>query len=592
MNSFAAQPTNLAVLMLTGALSSCIIPAATCVAQSPTEQSSTAAACSKLLSLSIPNTTITIAAEYPAGPSPVANGQNAIRAGAGRGGNGPGGPGGPGAAGAGQNTANGGGVNGPGGPPPAGGQNNPPNGGGGGRGGLTAPICRVAGSIKPTPVSDIRFEVWMPVSGWNGKYEGVGNGGVAGSISYGPVMQAVNKGYASGSTDTGHQGSGLDGSWEFDNPQLVEDFVHNSQHLTAQAAKAIVKAYYSKPPEHSYFVGCSNGGGQGMNEVQRYPDDYDGIVDGDAASYLTHEWPGELYPAWLAQSDAKGFISKLPALHAAVVSKCDKIDGVEDGLLQDPRKCDFDPATIQCAAGTDTASCLTPPQVEWVKKIYRGVQDPTTGKTFWPGSAYGSELTWSTHISPASAVLPPASYMRAFVFHDRDWVYTDPNFSFDNAAGLKALNAASAKIGPTLDAINPDLSPFEKKGGKIIFYHGWSDADISPMNIVNYYQQLVSNVGGSKNEAAALHKTEEFARLFMVPGMAHCGGGEGPNSFDALGALNDWVEHGKAPDQIIASRMTNGKATRTRPLCPFPQVAKYKGSGSIDEAENFACVAP
>jgi feruloyl esterase len=328
-----------------------------------------------------------------------------------------------------------------------------------------------------------------------------------------------------------------------------------------------------------------------MQEAQRFPDDYDGIVNGDAARDLTHEWAGELYPAWIARSDQQGLVAKMPALHAAVLAKCDKIDGLEDGLIEEPAKCDFDPATIQCAPGVDNESCLTPTQVEWVRKIYRGIVDRATGNVFWPGPALGSELQWHDHIHPDTLVLP-LNYMRSFVYLDPNWMYTDPSFSFDTVEGLKALNDASAKFGPVLDADNPDLRAFEKHGGKIIFYHGLSDNAISSASMIAYYKRVVATVGASQNSAAALKKAEGFARLFTVPGMAHCGGGEGPNQFDALGALDEWVEHGNAPDQIIASRVIDGKTMRTRPLCPYPQVAKYKGSGSIDEAQNFVCAAP
>ena len=504
-------------------------------------------ACTALSSLALPDTTITTAEEYPVGvnPAPV-----------------------------------------------------PPKTNGAMTGVLSVPICRVAGTIKPTTVSNIRFEVWMPVLGWNGKYNGVGNGGTAGFIAYSSMDRALKLGYATGSTDTGHVAPEADGSWMLGHPELVLDFAQRSQHLTAQAAKVIVKAYYGKPAEHAYFTGCSNGGGQGMQEAQRFPGDYDGIVNGDGARNLTHEWPGELYPAWLARSDQQGLIDKLPALHTAVLAKCDKLDGVQDGLIENPATCDFDPSTMQCTAGTDNASCLTPTEVEWVKKIYRGIQDPVTGKSFWPGPAKGSELDWNRKIHPFLAnaapgsVLLPQSYMRSFVYLDAAWEYTDPAFSFDSASGVKSLVAASNKFGPILDADNPDLRPFEKRGGKIIMYHGWSDPDIAPSSMIQFYQHIVATFGGSTNEAAALNKTQDFARLFMVPGMGHCGGGEGPNSFDALSALDEWVVHDKVPEQIVASRMKDGKAIRTRPLCPYPRVAKYKGSGSTDEAQNFACTAP
>ncbi len=498
-------------------------------------QSQTAASCAKLSSLALPNTIITTAMEYPAGANPVPAPQGTT---------------------------------------------------GAMRGTLAASMCRIAGTIKSTPVSNIRFEVWMPVTGWNGKYNGVGNGGVAGFIAYNAMQTALNRGYASGSTDTGHQGSQLDGSWMLNNPELVMDFAQRSQHLTAVNAKAIVKAYYGKAAEHSYFTGCSNGGGQGMQEAQRFPDDYDGIVNGDGARDLSHEWPGELYPAWVAQSDQQGLVSKLPVLHAAVLAKCDKLDGVQDGVLEDPKKCDFDPASIKCAVGADNMSCLTSAQVDQVKDIYRGIKDPTTGKIFWPGPAMGSELRWDAKIHPA-AVLLPQSYMRSFVYLDPKWEYKDPAFSFDSLAGVKALDVASAKF-TLLDADNPDLRPFEKNGGKILMYHGWSDPDIAPTSMIDYYERVVATVGGSHSDKA-LAKTQDFARLFMVPGMGHCGGGEGPNSFDALGALADWVEHGHAPEKMIASRLNNGAVVRSRPLCPYPKTAVYNGSGSTDDSTSFSC---
>ena len=226
-----------------------------------------------------------------------------------------------------------------------------------------------------------------------------------------------------------------------------------------------------------------------------------------------------------------------------------------------------------------------------MKKITHGLQDPTTGKLFWPGPAAGSELRWDRKIQPKILALPQ-NYIRSFVYRDPNWEYTNPTFSFESAAAMKALDEASAKYGPVLDADNPDLRPFARHGGKMVLYHGWGDADIAPASIISFYERVVATVGGSQNHAAALNKTEEFARLFMVPGMGHCGDGEGPNSFDALGALENWVEHGKAPDRIIASRMNGGKTERTRPLCPYPQIATYKGSGSTDDAQNFFCAVP
>ena len=521
-----------------GALLFCASLASAQATEIPTPATPAAGACASLTSLALPDTRITAASEYPAGVNPV----------------------------------------------PA-----PPRTTGALKSPLSVAVCRVQGTIRPTPVSNIRFELWLPVSGWNGKYNGVGNGGVAGFINYSAMKEPLERGYAAGSTDTGHELSELDGSWMMDHPELVMDFAQRSQHLTVLAAKAIVKAYYGQAPAHAYFTGCSNGGGQAMQESQRFPTDYDGIVVGNAARFLTHEWPGELQPAWLARSDQAGLISKLPALNAAVLAQCDRLDGVPDGVIEDPSRCRFDPATLQCPAGVDNARCLTAQQVEWVRKIYRGIVDPQSGKVFWPGLAAGSELGWDAKIHPPMVLLPQ-NYMQVFVYRNLNWQYTDPGFSFESPAGLAALNAASTKYGSILDADDADLRPFEKSGGKIIFYHGWNDPNIAPANIIQYYQRVVSTAGGSGADAA--ERTARFARLFMAPGMGHCGGGPGPNSFDALGALDEWVAHGHAPEKIVASHSTQGVVDRTRPLCPYPQTAVYRGAGSTNEAANFTCATP
>ncbi len=442
-------------------------------------------------------------------------------------------------------------------------------------------FCRVVGVVQPS----IKFEVWLPsTSGekkWNGKFNGVGNGGLAGFIAYDAMMQSLVRGYATASTDTGHVDKIGDDSWALDE-NLRVDFASRSIHMTAVAAKAMIKAYYNQDPQYSYFTGCSGGGGQALSEAQRYPADYNGIVAGAPANFPTHLWPGELYAAWVTHRDEASRIpnEKLSLITNAAIEACDGLDGVKDGVIDDPRWCNFDPANIQCS-GEDGPNCLTAAQVDSVRKIYEGAKDPSTGKGFWYGYEKSSETQWPGHIN--TPFNTPISYFKYMLLKDPNWDWK--KFSFSDPKSFAFMEDASKKLGPVLDSTNPDLAPFEKRGGKLILYHGWLDQNISPRNTVQYFESVQKTMGGAR-------KTDDFVRLFMAPGMAHCSGGPGPNTMDTLGSLEQWVEKGKAPDQIIASHSTAGKVDRTRPLCPYPQVAKYKGTGSIDDAANFVCTAP
>jgi feruloyl esterase len=441
-------------------------------------------------------------------------------------------------------------------------------------------FCRVIGIVQPA----INFEVWLPpASGdkpWNGKFNGVGNGGLAGSISYDGMMQSLTRGYATASTDTGHVDKMGNDSWALDE-KLVVDFASRSIHMTAVAAKAIIRAYYNQEPQYSYFTGCSGGGGQALSEAQRYPADYNGIVAGAPANFPTHMWPGELYAAWVTHRDPANLIpnEKLPLITNAVLAACDGLDGVKDGVIDDPRHCSFDPAKLQCS-GQDGPDCLTAAQADSVKKIHEGLKDPSTGKLFWYGYEMSSETLWPSHIN--SPFGPPLSYLKYMAFKDPGWDWK--SFSFGDPKNFALLNEASRRLGPILDSTNPNLAEFKKRGNKLIMYHGWIDQNISPRNSIKYFEEVEKTMGGKK-------QTEEFLRLFMAPGMAHCSGGPGPNKLDALASLEQWVEKGKAPDQIIATRSTDGNVDRARPLCPYPQVAKYKGSESIDDAANFVCTS-
>lgn len=479
--------------------------------------------------------------------------------------------------------------------------------------GATPPIdttaCRVAGSIRPTSDSDIRFEVWMPASGWNGKFLSAGEGGFAGTINYGGIAGALRRGYAGGSTDTGHVGGNAD--FAPGHPEKVTDYGWRGKHLQAARSKDIIRAFYGQPAKHSYFSSCSNGGRQALMEIQRFPEDYDGVIVGAPAHHWTHHLSGFLWneQALFNTPGAHVSTTKLQAIQAATLATCDALDGVRDGVVEDPRRCRFDPASIACPAGTDGPSCLTPPQVGAVRKIMQGPRNPRTGRQIYPGyftSAAGEPASWPLWITGPN--VPGASVQGFFGngFYGR-MVYEVPvpgvwdfsTFNFDSD-----LAFTDTKTARTMSATETDLSPFRRQNrrGKIIMWHGWEDPAISGVDSVDYYQQV----------AAENKDAKDFFRLFMVPGMLHCGGGPGPNAFgqnlaqtqplsnapehDVLSALERWVEEGKAPKQIIAVKYLNDSPAqgivRTRPLCAYPKAAVYKGKGSTDDAASFKCRKP
>ena len=341
-------------------------------------------------------------------------------------------------------------------------------------------------------------------------------------------------------------------------------------------AKALIQAFYGKSQKLSYWNGCSTGGKQGLTEAQRYPQDYDGIIAGAPANFMIHLHVWSLWVAQATHKDAQSMIppEKYPAIHKAVLDACDAKDGVRDGLLEDPRLCRFDPQTIECKAG-DGPACLTAPQVAAARQIYSPAVNPRTKKLIFPPLEPGSELQWNILAGPQALSIATDTF-KYIVFNKPDWDYKTLNFDRDVKFADKVDHGLN-------NAINPKLKPFFGHGGKLLMYHGWADPNIAPENSINYYESVQAKVGAAKAAGEM--------RLFMVPGMTHCGGGEGPNVFDSLSALEQWVEKGIAPAQMIASHITPGKADRTRPLCPYPQVAKYKGTGSIDDAVNFTCAA-
>jgi feruloyl esterase len=434
-------------------------------------------------------------------------------------------------------------------------------------------FCRVTATLKPSSDSDIKVEFWLPTSNWNRKLQSVGNGGWAGVISYSALADAVKAGYAGASTDTGHVGGS--GSFALQHPEQLIDFSWRSEHEMTLKAKAVILAFYGSAPRLSYWNGCSTGGRQGLKEAQKFPGDYDGIIAGAPANRTALA----LWAAFAVLKDPASYIpaAKYPVIHQAVLAACDLRDGVKDGLIEDPTRCKFDPKVLLCKNG-DGPSCLTAPQVEAARKLYSAATNPRTGQELFPSVSPGSELNWGVLAAGPDPSAPIFDHYKYVVFKNPAWDWK--TFDFD-----KGIALAEQPENAAMNATDPNLQPFFAHNGKLLIYHGWADTNIAPLNTIKYYKSVMDTLGGTS-------KTSNNVRLFMEPGMGHCGGGEGPNVFDKVGTLEQWVEQGKAPEKIIASHSTAGKVDRTRPLCPYPQVSKYKGAGSIDEASNFACQLP
>ena len=457
--------------------------------------------------------------------------------------------------------------------------------------------CRVTGIITP----EVAFEINLP-DRWNRRFYMTGNGGLAGDALDGPTnpdrTSALTNGFVMARTNTGHDArKEPGGSFAMSHPQKAVDYAYRAVHLTATTSKDITKDYYGRAAAKSYWNSCSNGGRQGLIEAQRFPDDFDGIV---ANAPWVDQTGFTIGAMWNQRALTATPVSaaKMATVADKVMAKCDAIDGLKDGLIDDPRKCTFDPArdVPACAAGTDDVSCLTPAQAAAVAKVYSG--PVSNGKPFFPGFMPGSEAVmpglfgggsgsgsgWSNVIlPPAQPGAKPADFnlaentMKYLVHTPPKPDYDYATFDFDR--DVKMLDAWSAKA----DAKNPDLAKFKDRGGRLLMTYGWSDTILQPMMGVNYYEAALAKNGRS---------TPDFFRLFMVPGMAHCGGGIGPDRHDAMTAIINWVEKGQAPATMVASKVVENKVVRTRPLCAYPQVARYTGTGSIDDAANFRCVAP
>jgi len=451
--------------------------------------------------------------------------------------------------------------------------------------------CLVDGHTA-TPGNEVNFRLALPER-WNGKYYFVGVGGLGGTI--GSLDKGLARGYASASTDTGHQSS--DETWGSNRAKEI-DYGHRGTHVTAVAGKDLTKAFYRQAVQHAYFDGCSNGGRQALMEVQRYPTDFNGIIGGDPATGTPMQVGRVLvYQKMLAKPENFLTAEKIELLSKATLAACDKLDGLEDGLITDPRRCTFKPETLKCS-GPDGPNCLNAGQLDVVNQIYGGAR--VNGEPYswgFPVGHEGSATGWRAWVSGPEAPKQQAdgtlayagtgrklpsgyglaeSNMRFLALENDDPAFTWRVFKFP--ADLARMKTMSEILSP-LDA---DLRPYKAAGGKLLLYHGWSDPAISANGTVAYYDQVSKVVGGEQ-------AMDAFAKLYLVPGMHHCTGGPGPNQFDMLTALENWVEKGQSPGPITATHRENDAVTRTRPLCPHPQVARYVGTGSVDAAANFRC---
>ena len=435
--------------------------------------------------------------------------------------------------------------------------------------------CRVEGSVG----KEIRFRLLLP-DDWNGKFMMGGGGGFVGGIDN-QAQGSINFGYATVGTDTGHQGAVTTAGWALNDLERQLNFGHVAVHRVAEVSKAIIRGYYRAPIARSYFNGCSNGGRQALMEAQRYPDDFDGIIAGaPAADFIgigaqfikdiqaAYPNPSNLTPPFTAEV--------LKGLEDQIVEKCDAIDGVKDGLMEDPRRCTVDVSTLARLSG---------PQQDALRKIY-GETRNQDGVIF-PAQPFGGEgdpAGWASWIIGPNPLVMTAQKVpslrfafgtemfKNFVFGDPAWDYSKYDF--------KSFKKDSAQAASILNATNPNLDAFKASNGKLIIWHGWSDPALSALGTIKYYDQVAAR------DASA----GDFVRMFMLPGVLHCAGGPGPDRVDWAAAIDHWVEKGTAPDRLVATKA--GATPRTRPLCAYPLRAVYQGSGSIDEEANFACTPP
>ena len=433
-------------------------------------------------------------------------------------------------------------------------------------------FCRVTATLTPTADSRIGTEVWLPQENWNGKFLAVGSGGWGGSIAYAGMADALRRGYATSATDDGHVGEGA--SFVVGHPEKLIDFAYRAEHEMTIEAKLLIKAFYGRDARLSYWNGCSGGGREGLLQASRYPDEFNGIIAGDPANIRRNAWA-----LWLAVEtfkDPAAYIpsEKYPMIHRAVLDACDSDDGLKDGLIENPATCHVDFKKLECK-GADGANCLTTSQVKTAETIISPATTPA-GDVLFPRLEPGTELRWNRLAGgpkPADLFLDEFRYV----------VYQDPQWDW-RGFNLERDAAKAHAVDKDIDELNPHLARFAEHGGKLLIYHGWADQQVAPGASVEFYNSVVKINGDAQ-------KASNWIRLFMVPGMGHCSGGEGPDTFDKIGVLEQWVEHGIPPSRIVATHHAAGQVDRSRPLCPYPEVARYNGNGSIDDAASFTCSA-
>jgi feruloyl esterase len=413
-----------------------------------------------------------------------------------------------------------------------------------------------------------------------------GGGGNSGAIIYSRLIDGVNRGYATVQTDNGHRsrdGNIHEQSWAIGYPEKVVDFGYRAQTVTSLDAKELIRSHYAEPPSKSYWIGCSQGGGKGLMQAQRFPENFDGIVVGAPI----FDWVGSMYsPAWVSVKGMRDPAllvprSKLPMIHNAVLASCDSLDGLKDGLLQQPGKCQFDPEALACAAGTDGAQCLTPGEVSSMRRYWAPVRD-AAGRTVFPGFPYGSELVsaWLGRTEPG---------VTSWSWLWRGPVYENENYDIVRSLDVdsfKDFDFAKQKLSATYDAVDANLSRFQQRGGKLIIWQGMHDELSSYLRTQQYVDAVNTQMG--------TQASSEFLRTYFQPGVNHCRGGVGPiaDEYDLLAKVVDWVERGQAPTSVQGTHRTGNAVDRSMPICPYPQVARHKGTGDIKDAASFSCAAP
>ncbi|HVZ19669.1 MAG TPA: tannase/feruloyl esterase family alpha/beta hydrolase [Vicinamibacterales bacterium] len=439
-------------------------------------------------------------------------------------------------------------------------------------------FCRVQATLTPTSDSDIKMELWLPEAGWNGKFRGTGNGGLGGGTGANPgaLANGLRRGYATAGNNTGHEG---DSSYAMSHPEQIKDFGYRAAHEMTVASKAIIKAFYGTAPKYSYMAEGGGGTIAALSAAQRYPDDYDAIAVTGMSSYLTRHTFGQMWIWQATHKDAASYIppSKYPVLHKAALDACDALDGLKDGVIGDVLHCKFDPGVTLCKGG-DAPDCLTAPQVEAAKKIYAGPHNPRTGEEIYSPLFPGSELGWAQLAGGDQPLGIPIDFFKYYVFRDPTWDYKTRPINFDSD-----VTASNRPDIQPVNAVNPDLSKFFARGGKLLLVDGWADTAVPPKVSINYHEAVVKKLG-EKRVAASM-------RYFMVPGMGHGPGTNGAENFnfDALGLIEQWNERGVAPDQLIVAHFKDGKQVGSRLVCQFPHVATYRGSGNAEEPASYSC---